>query len=360
MSKVELGIRGRIMAVGLSLTALGAVGCDAQANQTPRPTGTQGPSPSSTLEGFMPSPTASLENTNPDGSSFVELAHQYESAREAAERHGADPWSEDGDHWFVNEYGGAGLMPRPDGLSIRVRAGGAVVDGWEDINRPGRPQRDNGVTRNADAIGIVVHPNYELEFDIRAGTWWDFGLENATAGWEQVLLQQREREAIEQPGVVTIPVNECPPMQAEGFINLAHEYESAREAAERHGGNDPWASDERNWFINEYGGATLRPRPDGVIARVTLAGAVLDGWLRIERPGHQRVENGVTINADAIGVVAHPNVMEINIQGATFWDFGDNADAGWRQVFIQQREREAIEQPGVVTLPGNECPTDPS
>jgi len=117
--------------------------------------------------------------------------------------------------------------------------------------------------------------------------------------------------------------------------------ESAEAAAQRFGA-DNWSKNPSNWEINEWGGAHLKENPNDLISQVKTAGAVLEGWIKPKERNSK---------FDAITVVAHPSVNEVEVQGATLWDFGSNNDAGFAQVLGQVRAKEAVEQPGVVVLP---------
>ena len=122
--------------------------------------------------------------------------------------------------------------------------------------------------------------------------------------------------------------------------------ESAKAAAERFGA-DAYSKNPLNWEINEYGGAWLHDNPTDLISRVNTTGAVVEGWIKPKKRNSE---------FDAITVVAHPSVAEIEIQGGTFWDFGSNQNQGFRQVLGQVEAKEPKEQPGVVVLPAHDCP----
>lgn len=106
--------------------------------------------------------------------------------------------------WRINEYG-APWIPAENltDRGTRVRTvSGWILDG--SIKMPGEVN---------DQMGVVVEGNAVPEgvMRLRGFTAWHFGVANEHAGALQVFNQQRAREAIEQPGVITILV--CPPGQ---------------------------------------------------------------------------------------------------------------------------------------------------
>jgi hypothetical protein len=156
------------------------------------------------------------------------------------------------------------------------------------------------------------------------------GLTTTTAG----VTTTTAKETTTTAGVTT---TEAKALESVPLIKI----ESAKAAAERFGA-DAYSKNPLNWEINEYGGAWLHDNPTDLISRVNTAGAVVEGWIKPKKRNSE---------FDAITVVAHPSVAEIEIQGGTFWDFGSNQDQGFAQVLGQVREKEPKEQPGVVVIP---------
>src|SRR5665811_2634034 len=111
--------------------------------------------------------------------------------------------------------------------------------------------------------------------------------------------------------------------------------ESAKEAAQRFGA-DNWSKNPSNWEINEWGGAHLKENPNDLISQVKTAGAVLEGWIKPKERNSK---------FDSITVVAHPSVNEVEVQGATLWDFGSNNDDGFAQVLGQVLSLIHISEP---------------
>ena len=113
-------------------------------------------------------------------------------------------------------------------------------------------------------------------------------------------------------------------------------------------GADAYSKDSDHWKINEFGGATLKPDPTGKAHRVRTNGAVVEGWIKINKPGEHQAQTLVSRPRD---------VKKLDINGGTFWRFEDEL-AGWRQVRIAVIAKEAGEQPDVdvvpVCLPGKD------
>lgn len=136
---------------------------------------------------------------------------------------------------------------------------------------------------------------------------------------------------------------------AEAFVELAERYTSREQAASMHGA-DSYSRNPRNWFINEFGGATLNPDPRGKVSRVNPNGATVEFWLKVD------TREELTL-FDAQAFVMHPDAApQVDIQGGTFWRFGANADAGTMQVHRQLTAREQIEQPGINVICIWPCP----
>ncbi len=115
--------------------------------------------------------------------------------------------------------------------------------------------------------------------------------------------------------------------------------ESAQAAANRFGA-DAYSKNPANWDINEWGGAHLKETEKAV--KVNTAGTVVEGWIKSEM---------IDANS-ALTIVVDPSVPMVEVNGATFWDFGpDNTKAGFAQVLGQVRAKEKVEQPGVAVIP---------
>lgn len=108
-------------------------------------------------------------------------------------------------------------------------------------------------------------------------------------------------------------------------------------------GADAYSRDKENWFINEYGGATLRPDPSDQVHRVRTSGAVVEGWIKIEKPGEHQ----------ALTLVVRPrDAKKVDINDGTFWKAPEGKEkALWQQVRDQVIAKEAIEQPDVPVVP---------
>lgn len=118
--------------------------------------------------------------------------------------------------------------------------------------------------------------------------------------------------------------------------------ESAEEAA-RLFGQDSYSENPDNWSINEFGGATLNPDSRGYVHRVNTNGAVVEAWIKINKPGAHKAQT----------LVADPTEVDrLDINGGTFWKAPQGqAEELWVQVRKQVIAKEAIEQPDVTVVP---------
>lgn len=263
-----------------------------------------------------------------------------ESRREAADRFGGDAWSRNRHNWFINQSGGATLRPNPNGDHSRLIthrpsfSGRGVVEGWWQVKR-------NGI----DAIPIVVNPNDVRRIDIRSGTVWVFSNENAERGFHQVRKQLIERERREQPGTIVHPIC-APDVPRHGFVGVVP-FRSRLEAARKYGA-DRYSRNPRNWFINQFGGATLRPDPRGLHHRVQNGdqdngNGVWEGWEEIRQ---------TDLAFNAIGFVSIANTPRMDLRGGTVWKpLPRQRRELFDQLMGQLTEREQREQPGVLVVP---------
>jgi len=316
-------------AVALGLTAALAGGALLM-NNASRPAAivTTGEMPSLTPSSLVtetpgtPKPSEAAGAPNPEWANPIKI----ESAQAAATRFGADAYSKNPSNWEINEYGGAHL--KETAKAVKVNTAGAVLEGWIKANMIGA----------RDALTVVADSNVSV-VEVNGGTLWDFGIDSR-AGFAQVLGQVRAKEAIEQPDVLVVPL--CADLQpintTDVFVNRV---ESAKQAALMFGA-DEYSRNLNNWEINEWGGAHLKETKAASL--VNLGGSVLEGWVKANR------ENG----RDAITFVAHPNVLQMRTNGATFWNFADS-NRGFEQLLGQVFAKEAVEQPDVTVLPAYDC-----
>ncbi|MBI3985075.1 MAG: hypothetical protein HY344_04040 [Candidatus Levybacteria bacterium] len=118
--------------------------------------------------------------------------------------------------------------------------------------------------------------------------------------------------------------------------------ESVEEAAKRFGMDD-YSKNPNNWFLNEWGGATLKPDQNDVTHRVKANSAVIEAWIRIRKAGPHQAQTLVVNPKDVDG---------IDVNGGTWWDFApQDAQDGWAQVREQVKAKEKIEQPDVDVVP---------
>lgn len=125
-------------------------------------------------------------------------------------------------------------------------------------------------------------------------------------------------------------------------INYAAIEQTAVSAAARYG-YDTWTNDWHNWTIHENGAAaTLEPDPSGLAHRVRVNGAVIDGWLKVNRPG-----------IEAVPVVVNPRGIEyMDLQAGTFRLFPKSKrNAAFNKLVMQVRRTEKKAQPGTDVMP---------
>ncbi|PIP74352.1 MAG: hypothetical protein CO135_01900 [Candidatus Levybacteria bacterium CG_4_9_14_3_um_filter_35_16] len=256
-------------------------------------------------------------------------AIRVESSETAAQRFGADAYSKNPSNWEINEWGGAHLKETEK--AVMAKTDGAIVEGWIKSK----------MVNARDALTFVSDSNIPV-VELNGGTFWDFGPQNAEAGFAQVLEQVRTKEKVEQPDVLVVPL--CAELTPINTVNIpVIKVNSAQEAASLYGA-DVYSNNPANWDINEWGGAHLKDNPNGEASLVRLSGSVLEGWIKANRV------NG----RDAITYVVHPNVVEMRVDGGTFWKFVD-PDRGFQQLEGQVLAKEKVEQPDVTVFPAFDC-----
>ncbi len=248
----------------------------------------------------------------------------------------------------INQFGGATVDAKKlddNGISVNL-VPGMVLDA--SIKVPGEVN---------DQMGIVVEGNVDPEARIRLRgfTAWFFGVANEQAGALQVVSQQRTREKIEQPGVLTLAA--CPTPESTSFVGLSKTFPQGRtgqeQAAQEFGVAGEPSSNPDVWRVNQFGAAFIPAENlDNKGTRVkVLPGVVVDASLIV--PGEKNNQMGIVLQ----GSVTPEGVARI--RGGTFWEFGvANEQAGALQVVSQQRTREKTEQPGVLTI--RFCPVETS
>lgn len=115
------------------------------------------------------------------------------------------------------------------------------------------------------------------------------------------------------------------------------------EAAARYGW-DAYSKNPLHWRINRFGGAELVPDPTGLIHRARTNGAVIDGWIKVDRPGSK---------IDALPIVVNSRgVPFIDLSGGTFWLFPQaEREAQFNKMVAVLRVKERKEQPGTNVMP---------
>lgn len=290
-------------------------------------------------EGTMPSLNSPVTLFQREGGVRPAVERAYvqpiaiESVEQAVNLFGADAYSRDKENWFINEYGGATLRPDQSGHVHRVKANGAVVEGWIKIKKNGEHQ----------AQTFVARPRDTKQLDINAGTFWRAPQGQEKNLWRQVREQVKAKEAITQPDVNIVPVCKPGDKETTRWVN-PERIKSKKEAAKTYGvKGDGWSDKAKNWVINPDGSATLREDPSGLEHEVTPGKlGVLTGWNKVDRV------NGY----DAIAFVAVQLPQGLHAKGVTAYKAGTgDREALFYQLLRQTTKREAKEQPGVIVLP---------
>jgi len=163
------------------------------------------------------------------------------------------------------------------------------------------------------------------------------------------IIAEGQMPSLNSPIVVFEQSSQIRPEASANYVDPI-EVESVEQAASLFGG-DAYSKNPDNWKINEFGGATLKPDSSGKAHRVRTNGAVVEGWIKINKPGENQAQTLVSRPRD---------VKKLDINGGTFWLFEDEL-AGWRQVrkAVIAKEADPITgQPDVdvvpVCLPGKD------
>jgi len=163
------------------------------------------------------------------------------------------------------------------------------------------------------------------------------------------IIAERQMPSLNSPILVFEQSSQIRPEASASYVDPI-EVESVEQAASLFGG-DAYSKNPDNWEINEFGGATLKPDSSGKAHRVRTNGAVVEGWIKINKPGEHQAQTLVSRPRD---------VKKLDINGGTFWLFEDEL-AGWRQVrkAVIAKEADPITgQPDVdvvpVCLPGKD------
>lgn len=320
-----------------------------------------------------------LEGMAVGGSALVALAYGIRPVEaqsvlnpaQAAGRYGAEPVSQNQGQWSVDlQYNGgrtagAHFEPLGSGVQLRFNTGGDTVEGYVDLlQRPG--DTTSFLQGNVRALTLIADGRNVPQLDLRGGTFWS-GVDTAPG---KLLGDLLAKEAVQQPGIVVIPVGfnpECPPLGPVPFVD------SPEGAAFWYGGDD-WSAFAGNWTVNKSSDGKvvslkLAERPDGHHTRLRpqegqrgLYGLAIEGWMEI------RGTNGPTALAFVADGTVLPNGLDV--RGATLWNDHTPGYPQNRQIVIprlwqQFVAREAMEQPGVLVLPfgfnpnGVVCQVDP-
>lgn len=231
-----------------------------------------------------------------------------QTPEEAAGRFGADSYSKNPGHWKITRFG-AELIPNPDGTLTNLKSGDSLLTG--KIN---------------NEVNLVFPPNASNIF-VKEGVVWNHPTDSI---------------AIDQSRAETFWVGPYP-ARPEEFIPLAKQL--TRNKAAESFGDDEYSKNPNNWFINEYGGATLQPNPNGENSKLhsLTGGAIVEGWWKVE----QSSEN---TNFGAIAFVTGPDIGDVVLDGGTIWTF-TQPEAGSAQLFWQLKDTEQTAQPGVPVYP---------
>jgi hypothetical protein len=126
-------------------------------------------------------------------------------------------------------------------------------------------------------------------------------------------------------------------------IRALEKIKSAEEAAKRFG-HDAWTKDPKNWKVNKFGGAELKGDPTGLIHRAKVAGAVIEGWIKVDRPGSK---------IDALPFVVNPRgVYFMDMTAGTFWVWpAKYREEQFNRMVGVLRAKEKVEQPGTNVIP---------
>lgn len=290
------------------------------------------------VEGQMPSLNSPITLFQREGARVAAVESQYvqpirvESQEQAASLFGVDSYSQNPDNWKINEYGGATLKPDSSNQVHRVKANGAVVEGWIKIKKNGEHQ----------AQTFVARPRDTKKLDINGGTFWRAPQGQEKNLWRQVREQVKAKEAVTQPDVDVVPV--CKPGDKEITRWVTPKRITSRKIAANRYGMDAYSKNPRNWVLNKDGSATLKEDPSGLEHEITPSQhGVLTGWNKVDRVS----------GYDAQAFVAVQLPKGLFAKGVTAYEARTEADsiALFYQLLRQTTKREAKEQPGVLVLP---------
>lgn len=196
-------------------------------------------------------PTEPLPNNQ-----SVDLQERISTREDATKLYGVkDKRSSLPEAWDINQWGQA-VLKSEDTLTP-VIPNGAVVDTW--YNSKNGPQ------------GVIIRPDVS-EFKIPGGTFWRFGT-NSEPGVRQIVRGQMERGF--NPYVFYSIRGRLQP------VGLARMFVRKQELVDRFGVAGTRSATfnlpgDPVWDINEFGGATLWPNPDGTRTPIRPNGAVIE------------------------------------------------------------------------------------
>lgn len=290
---------------------------------------------------------------------------------QAAGRYGAEAASADLTRWSIdNQFNGgrtvgAHFEPLTTGEQLRFNTGGDTVEGYLDLlQRPG--DTTSFLRGNVRALTLVIDGANVPQVELRGGTFWS-GVDTAP---KKLFRDVLSKEAVEQPGVVPVPVGfspECPPLGPVPFIDTP-------EGAAFWYGGDNWSQHAGNWTVNKSPDGkvvslALAVRPDGHHTRLRaqeglrgLYGIALTGW------AEYRSTNGPRPVAFVADGTVLPN--GIDVRGATLWNDHTPGYPQNRQIVLPRLWRDFVaqeqrDQPGTLVLPfgfnpnGLVCQVDP-
>lgn len=175
---------------------------------------------------------------------------------------------------------------------------------------------------------------------------------SAVAGTEPqrppAIIAEGQMPSLNSPIVVFEQSSQIRPEISASYVDPI-EVQSVEQAAKLFGA-DKYSKNPDHWKINEFGGATLKPDSSGKAHRVRTNGAVVEGWIKIKKPGEHQAQTLVSRPRD---------VNKLDINGGTFWRAPKGKEKElWAQVRRAVIAKEKGAQPDVdvvpVCLPGED------
>jgi len=320
-----------------------------------------------TSEGYIAAGTPTPETIMLPVETTNDLESMASNGELAASLYGASAYSKNPSNWDILSFDngnsiGAHLTPNSNGEHVRINTSGAAVEGYWDIKQV--PGEVPFFEKDMRAMTFVVDGNNVPQIDVRGNTAWQVGGEDTDVTTARLWRQVTDKEKVEQPGTIVVPVGFCP---QEDTRRKFTKITTAQEAASIFG-NDEYSKNPSNWDILSFDngnsiGAHLTPNSQGDHTRVrNLNGTVFEGYLDIKDDDEVPFfDKGVRAETFVGNGSAVPTV---DVRGLTVWIVDVNGQPedntkSLQRLWGQVTEKEEIEQPGVLVLPFGFKPINP-